>query len=426
MCRVTASIWIGLLALSATPAVAQPARISSVVAQVRADRIKQDVAALAGVGDRFIHSKQFIKATHLVRDRLVAAGLSTRLEAFTAQSRVVHNVVAELPGTLPGRGAIVVSAHYDAINVEGHGPAPGAEDNASGTAALLETARVLARHKLATSVRFVAFAAEEQGLLGSKHRAQLLQKHRATATVQAVINMDMVGYAHGAPPHVLVDTFRSSRALAARVSLAAAAHSSTRVSAGIFSQGRSDHRPYVDVGVPAVTLASAWWRHYPNYHSGQDLPSSVDPAAVAAAARVAVAAVLRLAGFADGAPVAHGGRFVQATAQRPVQLSAAASFDPRGQPLSYRWTQTGGPTVQLTTAGATLRFVPPEPGSFRFKLEVSAADGRRSEPDLAAALVSDQPGCATAGNHRGRALPWSALLALLLLARRRVSSPAAR
>jgi hypothetical protein len=93
-----------------------------------------------------------------------------------------------------------------------------------------------------------------------------------------------------------------------------------------------------------------------------------------------------------------------------VRLSGQASFDPRGQALSYAWRQVGGPPVALQPAGAAVSFTPREPGSYRLELTVSTADGRRSDPDPVAALVELEGGCGLA------AAPASALLPLLVLA----------
>lgn len=114
-----------------------------------------------------------------------------------------HNVVGVLYGTAPNLkdDAIVVGAHYDHLGRGGQGSLAaregdvhhGADDNASGTAALLELARLLAaeRKSLRRTVVFVAFGGEEEGLLGSKHYVE--QPAHPLARTVAMINMDMVG-----------------------------------------------------------------------------------------------------------------------------------------------------------------------------------------------------------------------------------------
>lgn len=394
---------------------AQQTRIQQVLQGIRADRIKKDVEDLAGLGSRYTLSPGFFKASQMVRDKLTSAGLTVILQPLEFKDKQVHNVSALLPGSVSGRPAIIICAHYDSLNFfDLNGPAPGAEDNASGTSAVLEIARVLAKQKLATDVWLIAFAAEEQGLVGSRHLVQELKNKGATGSVQAVINMDMVGYNPRGDQHMIVDTVRIGRTLAARVGAAAQAHvPGLKVSAGIFSQGRSDHRPFLDVDIDAVTLASFYWRNYSSYHSAEDLPQHVDPQMVASVARTAAATTLLLAGFANGPPVAHAGRFVEAAVGQRVELSAAASFDPAGKALTCSWTQTGGAAVTTSSAGARLTFTPRVAGTYRFELVVSTSDGRVSQPDVAAALVFADEGCNLVEPAQ---TGWWALPVLLLLA----------
>ena len=117
-----------------------------------------------------------------VRVRLSAAGRSQQVTA--------HNVVAELPGSDPDAGWIVVCGHYD-----GHDIAQGAQDNATGTAIVLESARLLAplRAHLRAGIRFVLFSGEELGMFGSQAyvRAHADELDR----IRAVFNADIVGLA---------------------------------------------------------------------------------------------------------------------------------------------------------------------------------------------------------------------------------------
>jgi len=108
----------------------------------------------------------------------------------------IVNVVATLPGTDPANAArvYVVSGHYDSRNSDNDNvtdPAPGANDDASGTAVSLECARVLSQHKFPATIVFIAFAGEEQGLYGSAHYAEGAKS--AKLDIEAVLNNDIVG-----------------------------------------------------------------------------------------------------------------------------------------------------------------------------------------------------------------------------------------
>jgi hypothetical protein len=133
----------------------------------------------------------------LTKRERVKASMNIEL---THKRAPAFNVVGKLAATgKPSGGAIVIGAHYDHLGLGGHGslapdvkaPHLGADDNASGVAALLEVARQLAAAKERTrDIWFAAFSAEEIGILGSKHFVEQLPKD---ADIAAMLNMDMVG-----------------------------------------------------------------------------------------------------------------------------------------------------------------------------------------------------------------------------------------
>ena len=104
--------------------------------------------------------------------------------------------MATLPGTDPDPGGriLVVSAHYDsrATNpLDAASPAPGADDDASGTAEVLELARVMSHYKFGATIVFIAFSGEEEGLYGSTHWARAARERRAG--IEAMLDNDIVG-----------------------------------------------------------------------------------------------------------------------------------------------------------------------------------------------------------------------------------------
>jgi hypothetical protein len=112
------------------------------------------------------------------------------------QTKTTENVIACIPGTEYKNESIVVSAHYDHIGINGNKIYYGANDNASGTAALLEIARKLkyavdSGMQLKRSVIFATFTAEEKGLLGSKYFVESFQKPHSC--IKANLNIDMLG-----------------------------------------------------------------------------------------------------------------------------------------------------------------------------------------------------------------------------------------
>jgi hypothetical protein len=129
--------------------------------------------------------------------------LEVKLQSFTAepnerikQPSEIVNVYAVLRGSErrnAGR-TYLVSGHYDSRNsdpLDAKGAAPGANDDASGTAVVLEAARVLSKLKFPATIIFIAFAGEEQGLVGSEHFARTAKEQKMD--VEAVLNNDIVG-----------------------------------------------------------------------------------------------------------------------------------------------------------------------------------------------------------------------------------------
>ena len=110
----------------------------------------------------------------------------------------ISSVIAALRGDEPGGRTYVMSSHYDSRNTDdadGTRDAPGADDNGSGTAAVLEAARLLAGTHPHATIIFAVYDAEEQGLFGSAHHAQTLRS--AGADVQGDLNNDIIGASVG-------------------------------------------------------------------------------------------------------------------------------------------------------------------------------------------------------------------------------------
>jgi len=137
-----------------------------------------------------------LEAASFLRRRLQEGSVRVRLTVRGGpQTVVARNIVAELPGSEPDAGWIIACGHYD-----GHDVAQGAQDNATGTAAILEAARLLAplRPHLRAGVRFVLFSGEELGIHGSP--AYVRDHADELDHLRVVLNADIVGIA---PPLVL-------------------------------------------------------------------------------------------------------------------------------------------------------------------------------------------------------------------------------
>ena len=227
--RYNVKSWLGKQ--SSAKAVQQEAAdvVRGLLEDIDADRLQRDVEALALIDpqvgsvpgnyrSRFVLHPDMREATEYIRREFAEAlgEQAVYLQAFpisksTARSRVrenreginkvdstAFNVVATLPGSDPNAGYYVLCAHYDATAVRSIGwnwredPAPGADDNASGVALVLESARALAGQAFPWTIKFIAFSGEELGLFGSRAYAEeaLLSNDR----ILGVFNFDMIGF----------------------------------------------------------------------------------------------------------------------------------------------------------------------------------------------------------------------------------------
>ncbi len=173
------------------------------------------------------------------------------------------NIVATLPGTDPNNGVIIIMAHYDnrpAEIADGVTRAPGANDNASGVALLLESARILSANTWNQTILFIAMAAEEQNTAGSRHFAQ--NAFLDNMNILAAINYDAVGGRAGIPQYVRLfsaDLLSSpSGELARYYEYVGGMYLPTFpvvVLDALDREGRwGDHREFVNVGMPSIRI----------------------------------------------------------------------------------------------------------------------------------------------------------------------------
>lgn len=213
---------------------------------------------------------------------------------------VWNNVEAVKPGVTHPEQIYILCAHFDAISDDPWNRAPGAEDNASGTAALLEAARVLADYRLDATLKFVAFSGEEQGLLGSA--AYAAAEAAGDADIRGVFNLDMIAYLDEPGHDVEVRYNNFSRDLLARYREAARLYvPGYAIHAVTSGQGGSDHESFWAHGYPALlSIENAGKQFYPYYHKTTDLPRYLTPAFGADVTRVNLAAAISLAGMREG------------------------------------------------------------------------------------------------------------------------------
>jgi hypothetical protein len=208
-----------VLTLAVLAATVDP--VDGLLAEVSPDRMMATVEKLASFGTRHTLSatddpvRGIGAARNWILGEMKAAGgsLVAELEAFDAPPSVrlpdgarVVNVVGRVKGSMPEseHRLYYVVGHYDSRNgnaLDGIGDAPGANDDASGTAVVMELARILADKPLESTVVFLCTAAEEQGLIGAKFHADTVSADK-TRRVLGVLSNDIVGDPWGSRPRL--------------------------------------------------------------------------------------------------------------------------------------------------------------------------------------------------------------------------------
>jgi hypothetical protein len=233
--------------------------------------LEADLAHLVSFPTRHSTSSHYANAAAWARDQLEAMGYVTQLEDIVVGGRPSWNVIADKEGHTPGaRGVVLVTAHLDSINTQGGpaAPAPGADDNGSGSAGLLEMTRVFRDHRGEHDLRFLLFGGEEEGLFGSKHYvANLPAAERAR--IRAVVNMDMIGTLNTPTHIVLLEGAPLSQRVIEDLSEAAMTYTQLAVETSLHPFN-SDHVPFISAGMPAVLTIEGADSTNGNVHSGAD------------------------------------------------------------------------------------------------------------------------------------------------------------
>jgi len=252
-------------------------RSEALVGEVSAEELAAANTHLASFPTRHSLSGPYAAAAEWAAERLASQGYEVRLDPVAMPGGETANVVAERAGERDGdRALVVVCAHLDSVNLDGgpDAPAPGADDNGSGSAGLLEIARVLAAHRGDHDLRLLLFGGEEEGLWGSRrHLAALGSADRARTS--AVINMDMIGTVNTPERTVLLEGAQLSAALIDTLATAASTYTSLAVQTSL-NPFNSDHVPFIEAGIPAVLTIEGTDSANQHIHTDRDTIDHVD------------------------------------------------------------------------------------------------------------------------------------------------------
>jgi len=262
------------------------------------DHLRQHVHTLAGeIGERHLWRPAALeRAVHYIEATWHAQGYQVARQSFVVAGQTVHNLEVELPGGARRDEIVLVGGHYDSVR-----GSPGANDNASGTAAVLELARLLGGQSLARTVRLVAFVNEEVPFFQQDSMGSWVYARRARARGESVVAMlsietmgyysDVVGSQQYPFPFGLFYPRTAhfigfvgnlaSRSLVHR-SMAAFRQHTAFPSEGVAAPGWmtgvgwSDHWAFWQEGYAAVMVTDTALFRYAPYHTPLDTPAQVD------------------------------------------------------------------------------------------------------------------------------------------------------
>jgi Zn-dependent M28 family amino/carboxypeptidase len=249
------------------------------------------------IGERNVIAYEPLQKTaQYIESNLKEFEYEVKSQEYTVQMRKVRNLIAEIPGGTKANEIVVIGAHYDTVY-----DCPGADDNSSGVAALLELARILKGSRPPRTVRFVAFVNEEPPWFQTDDMGSLVyaeQAHKLKENIVAAISIETIGMysdAEGSQQYpagfkslypskgnfiafignlgsrgLVRDAVRSFRASTKFPS------EGNAVPAAIPGVGWSDHWSFWQQGYPAIMVTDTALFRNPNYHQPTDKPGTLD------------------------------------------------------------------------------------------------------------------------------------------------------
>ncbi|TMB65724.1 MAG: M28 family peptidase [Deltaproteobacteria bacterium] len=263
--------------------------LGSFAVEIRVDpqQLRRNLQAIVGERSPFSGQRHLAEVESFIEKELASYSLAVESDTFSYRGKNFRNIVGRLSAQR-GASLIILGAHFD--SVEG---TPGADDNASGLAVLLEAARLLSRARLRSELLFCAFNLEELNMIGSTYFAKKLKA--AEVKVDAMISLEMIGYTDPRPGSQkypiglswlypdrgdfigVIGNWNSSSLLRRftrqmrQVPGLPVETLSVPGNGGLVPAVRlSDHSPFWDLGYPALMVTDTSFFRNPHYHGPRD------------------------------------------------------------------------------------------------------------------------------------------------------------
>ncbi|WP_302504239.1 M28 family peptidase [Geoalkalibacter halelectricus] len=300
LCLTLGLVPEGMAQSGDTPArTADAPKTSSPEDAAMTQRLQAHVEHLAGtIGERNMwRYAQLQAAAAYIEEQFTAAGCAPTAQTYEVHDQPVSNLIAEIPGNERAGEIVVIGAHYDSVL-----GSPGANDNASGVAALLELARRFCEQPQARTLRLIAFVNEEPPFFKTPQMGSRVYAEAARARgdrITAMVSLETIGYyseREGSqrfplpPLRFLYPTRGNFLAFVANLrsrgllkeALEAFRAAEVLPAEGLVAPGWlvgvdwSDHWSFWRVGYPAIMVTDTALFRYPHYHSPSDTPDKVD------------------------------------------------------------------------------------------------------------------------------------------------------
>jgi hypothetical protein len=240
---------------------------------------ESDLTHLVSFPTRHSTSASYLEAATWAAAQFDGMGYQVDQRVIDVGGSASRNVIAERPGSgATPRGVVLVTAHLDSVNHDAGGgpvvPAPGADDNATGSAGVLQIARSLRNHSASENLRFILFGGEEQGLFGSRQYVSALSPTER-GEIRAVVNMDMIGCLNQEPRSVLIEGSAVSQDVLDSLVEAAATYTTLVVETSL-QPFASDHVSFIDADIPAVLTIEGADQANAHDHTPHDVIANIN------------------------------------------------------------------------------------------------------------------------------------------------------
>jgi hypothetical protein len=309
--------------------------LSDLIEQLNETMVLGYLENLTSIGPRRTGTPNCEEAALYLYQEFDAMGLEVRYQNWTLGDSIYgSNIEATLPGVNPSSDEIyLVCGHYDTVS-----KSPGADDDASGTVAVLTAALVMSQYHFDHTVRFLAVSGEEQGLLGSSAYAR--EASERGDNIVAVLNADMIGYAKTpeGESNIMVYDLDDESDWVTRVTENVGMEYYDEIHLNVIDggyHGQSDHVSFLQQGYDAIFYFE--YEFNPNYHTGMDIIKYMNPRYATKVSKLIMATLAELSNrvgyLPPNKPLPPDGP--STGTPDTIYSYRISTADPDGDPLSY-------------------------------------------------------------------------------------------